>query len=53
MKNLTITDSADLHLGVYIKWFDLNIERRNREAPSPSFLQEKIKTLEITGRVRS
>ena len=33
-----------------VEWFDLNIERTNREAPSPSFLQEKIKTLEITWR---
>ena len=33
-----------------VEWFDPNIERTNREAPSPSFLQEKIKTLEITWR---
>ena len=33
-----------------VEWFDPNIKRTNREAPSPSFLQEKIKTLEITGR---
>ena len=33
-----------------VEWFDPNIERTNREAPSPSFLQEKIKTLEKPGR---
>ena len=33
-----------------VEWFDPNIKRTDREAPSPFFLQEKIKTLEITGR---
>ena len=33
-----------------IEWFDPNMEQTNREASSPSFLQEKIKTLEITWR---
>ena len=31
-----------------VEWFDPNMERTNKEAQSPSFLQEKIKTLEIT-----
>ena len=28
-----------------VEWFDPNIERTNKEARSPSFLQEKIKTV--------
>ena len=32
-----------------VEWVDPNIEQVNREAPSPSFLQEKQKHLELRG----
>ena len=32
-----------------VEWFDPDIERTNRDAPSPLFLQEILKTLRIMG----
>ena len=37
-------------VSVHVEWFGPNMERTNREAPSPSFFAGKFKTPEITWR---
>ena len=48
MKKTSVTDSVYRFSGIAsqrVKWVDPNIEQVKREAPSPSFLQEKQKDL--------